>query len=84
MIDIYLLLFLLIVAVGAVSVYVYYLREKSAHLKTIQTGICPKCKKESIVLNDRRGGGCGPKIVSFYCVECGYENSFSIDAGCGL
>ena len=82
--DIYLLLFLLIVGIGSVAVYVYYLREKNQHLKAIQSGVCPKCKKESIVLNDQRSAGCGPKLVSFYCTECGYENSFSVDSGCGL
>jgi len=83
-IDIYLLLFLIIVLVGSVAVYIYYLKEKNEQLEAIQTGKCPKCKKESIVLNDQRGGGCGPKLVSFYCTECGYENSFSIESGCGL
>jgi len=83
--SMYLLLFLLIILVGSVLVYFYYLKEKGEHLKAIQNGICPKCKKESIVLNDERGGGCGPKIVSFYCTECGYENSFSVDNGrCGI
>jgi len=83
-IDIYLLLFLVIVLLGSISVYVYYLKEKNEHLRAIESGICPKCKKTSIVLNDRRGGSCGPKQVSFYCTECGYENSFSIDSRCGL
>ena len=70
--------------VGSIAVYVYYLREKNEQLKTIMSGVCPKCGKESIVLNDKRGGGCGPKLVSFYCIECHYENSFSMDSGCGI
>lgn len=74
----------MIVLVGSISVYIYYLKEKNEHLCAIESGICPKCKQASIVLNDRRGGGCGPKLVSFYCTECGYENSFSVDNGCGL
>ncbi len=82
--DIYLLLFLIIVLVGSVSVAIYYFKEKNEQLQAIQSGICPKCKKESIVLSDQRGGGCGPKLVSFYCTECGYENSFSINGGCGI
>jgi len=82
--DIYLLLFLIIVFVGSVSVYAYYLKDKSEQLKAIKTGICPKCHKESITISDQRGGGCGPKLVSFYCVECGYENSFSVNSGCGI
>ncbi len=83
-IDIYLLLFLVIVLLGSISVYIYYLKEKNEHLRAIESGICPKCKKTSIVLNDRRDGGCGPRQVSFYCTECGYENSFSVNSGCGL
>lgn len=82
--DIYLLLFLIIIFAGSIIVYFYYLKEKNDHLRAIQSGICPKCKKESIVLSDQRGGGCGPKLVSFYCTECGYENSFSVDGGCGI
>jgi len=82
--DIYLLLFLLIVLIGSVVVYVYYLKDKNAQLSAITQGICPKCKKESIVLSDRRGAGCGPKLVRFNCTECGYENSFSMDSGCGI
>lgn len=82
--DIYLILFLVIIFVGSVVVYIYYLKDKTAQLNAIKSGICPKCKKESITLSDQRGGGCGPKLVSFYCIECGYENSFSIESGCGI
>ena len=84
-IDIYLLLFLLIVLIGSVSVYIYYLKEKKEHLDAINRGFCPKCKQKSIVLTDQRSGGCsGPKIVSFECEACGYYNSFSIEThgGC--
>jgi ssDNA-binding Zn-finger/Zn-ribbon topoisomerase 1 len=64
--------------------YVYYLKEKNEALRMIQSGICPQCKKKSIVLSDQRGGGCGPKLVTFTCTECGYENSFSMEGGCSL
>jgi DNA-directed RNA polymerase subunit M/transcription elongation factor TFIIS len=83
-IDIYLLLFLLIVGIGSVAGYIFYLREKNEHLHTIRTGICPRCKKKSIVLSDQRGGGCGPKLVTFTCTECGYQNSFSMNGSCGI
>ena len=82
--DIYLLLFLLIVGIGVVAVYVYYLKEKNSHLKTIQSGICPKCGQKSIYISDTRGGGCGPKTVSFRCTACGYEDSFSMEGSCGI
>ena len=83
-IDTFLILFLLIVGIGSVVSYVYYLKEKNEHLRAIQSGICPKCKERAIFLKDKRGSGCGPKIVTFYCQNCGYENSFSIDEGCGI
>ena len=82
--DMYLLLFLIIVLAGSVSVYIFYLKEKKEHLRAIQTGKCPKCHNESITLSDQRGGGCGPKLVSYYCTECGYENSFSVEGSCSL
>ena len=64
--------------------YVYYLREKNEQLRMIQNGICPRCKRKSIVVSDERGGGCGPKLVTFSCTECGYQNSFSMSGGCSL
>jgi len=82
--DIYLILFLLIIGIGSVAVYAYYLKEKSDHLRAVEHGICPKCHQKTIELTDRRGGGCGPKIVSFECTSCGYENSFSVDSGCSI
>jgi hypothetical protein len=86
LIDIYLLLFLIIVLVGSVTVYTYYLKEKKEELDIINRGFCPKCKKDTIELTDQRSGGCsGPKILSFECHECGYHNSFSVENGgsCG-
>ena len=82
--DIYFVFFLLIVGIGSVAVYAYYLKEKHDHLRAIEHGICPKCHQKTIELTDRRGGGCGPKLVSFECTACGYANSFSIDSGCSL
>jgi len=67
-----------------VVAYIYYLREKNDQLQIIQSGTCPKCGHKSIVLSDQRGGGCGPKLVTFSCPECGYQNSFSINGSCGL
>jgi len=85
-IDLYLLAFLLIVLLGSVSVYIYYLKEKKEQLDSIKRGFCPQCKQKTIELTDQRSGGCsGPKILSFECTECGYTNSFAVegDGGCG-
>jgi len=76
--DIYLILFLLIIGIGSVVTYGYYLREKNEHLRAIESGICPKCHQKTIVLTDQRGAGCGSKMVSFYCEACGYENTFNV------
>ena len=76
--DIYLILFLVIIGVGSVVTYGYYLREKHEHYRAVASGICPKCHQKSIELTDQRGGGCGSKNVSFLCTACGYENSFNV------
>jgi len=78
--DIYLLVFMLIILLGSVLVYIYYLKEKKEQLDTIRRGFCPQCKQNSIELTDQRSGGCsGPQMLSFECLECGYINSFSVD-----
>ena len=83
--DIYLLLFLIIIFSGSIISYIYYLNDKASQLNLIQKGICPICKENSIELTDQRGGGCGPKLITFQCNKCNYENSFSIDnSSCGL
>ncbi|MCF6206855.1 MAG: hypothetical protein L3J47_08220 [Sulfurovum sp.] len=85
-IDIYLLLFLIIVLVGSVTVTIYYLKEKNEELNAIKRGFCPRCRKDTIELVDQRSGGCsGPKILTYECSECGYHNSFSVEeqGGCG-
>jgi len=76
--DPYLVAFLVIVGLGIVFAYGYYLREKHEHLRAIESGICPKCGQKTIVLSDQRGTGCGSKMVSFYCEACGYENTFNV------
>lgn len=77
--DYYLLAFMLIILIGSVLVYIYYLKEKKEQLDSIKRGFCPKCKKESIELSDQRSGGCsGPKILSFVCTSCEYTNSFAV------
>jgi len=76
--DIYLVAFLLIVGIGSVTVYAYYLKEKSQHLRAVETGICPKCGQPSIQLTDQRHTGCGSKMISFRCEACGYENTFNV------
>jgi RNase P subunit RPR2 len=77
---------MLIILIGSVSVYTYYLKEKKVELDSIKRGFCPKCHQRSVELTDQRSGGCsGPKILSFECLECGYTNSFAVenDGSCG-
>jgi len=82
-VDIYLLTFLFIILVGSVTVYIYYLKEKHAHLHTIERGFCPKCRHNTIVMTDKRAAGsCGTKLYTYECETCGYTNSFSIDESC--
>jgi RNase P subunit RPR2 len=70
---------------GSVVGYAYYLKEKKEQLDSIKRGFCPQCHQKSIEISDERGGGCGPKLISFECKECGYQNSFSVENGsCGL
>ena len=83
-IDPYLLAFLIIVLVGCVVGYAYYLREKNGDLREIEQGKCPACHKEGIEEVDRRGGGCSPRVVTFKCPHCKYENSFTIPGNCSL
>ena len=83
-IDFYLLAFLIIILIGSVTVYIYYLKEKKEQLSIIERGFCPRCKHNSIELVDKRSGGCsGPQILSFECMECGYHNSFAVESGGG-
>ena len=71
---------MLILLVGSVLVYIYYLKEKKEQLDAIKRGFCPKCHQKSIELTDQRSGGCsGPKLLSFTCLECGYANSFAVE-----
>jgi DNA-directed RNA polymerase subunit M/transcription elongation factor TFIIS len=71
---------MLLVLLGSVSVYVYYLKEKKEQLDAIRRGFCPKCHHKSILLTDQRSGGCSdPKLLSFECTECGYTNSFAVE-----
>lgn len=77
---------MLIILLGSVFVYMYYLKEKKEHLDAIKRGFCPKCHQKSIELTDQRSGGCsGPKMLTFECLECGYINSFAVDSSqsCG-
>jgi DNA-directed RNA polymerase subunit M/transcription elongation factor TFIIS len=76
--DPYLIAFLLIVGLGIVVGYAYYLKEKHEQLRAIESGICPKCGQKSIELTDQRGAGCGSKMVSFRCTVCEYENTFNV------
>jgi len=78
--DFYLLAFMLIVLIGTVLVYIYYLKDKTEQLNSIRRGFCPQCKQDSIERTDQRNTGCsGPQILTFECLSCGYVNSFSVD-----
>ncbi len=77
---------MLIILLGSVFVYIYYLKEKKEQLNAITRGFCPKCHQKSIELSDQRSGGCsGPKMLTFECLECGYVNQFAVDSNqsCG-
>lgn len=70
---------MLIILLGSVTVYIYYLKEKKEQLDAIKRGFCPKCHQKSIELIDKRSGGCsGPQMLSFECMECGYHNHFAV------
>lgn len=78
--DYYLLAFMLIIFIGSIVVYIYYLKEKKDELETIRRGYCPQCKQNSIELTDQRSGGCsGPQILTFKCFSCDYINSFAVN-----
>jgi len=80
--NFYLLFFLLIVIIGLIISYVYFMREKKANLQAIERGICPKCHKESVELIDQRSSGCGgPKMLTFECKDCDYINTFNVNGG---
>ena len=80
--NFYLLFFLLIVIIGLVISYIYFMREKKENLRAIQEGICPKCHKEGMELIDQRSTGCsGPKMLTFECKECKYVGTFHVNGG---
>ena len=82
--DFYLLFFLLIIIIGSVVSYIYFMKEKKANLQTIQQGICPKCHKDSMELIDQRDTRCGgPKLLTFECKNCDYVNTFNVNIGGG-
>ena len=80
--NFYLLFFLLIIIIGIVVSYVYFMKEKKASLHAIEQGICPKCHQESMELTDQRSTGCGgPKMLTFECQNCNYVNTFNVNGG---
>ncbi len=83
--NLYLLFFLLIIIIGLVVSYIYFMKEKKAMLLAIERGICPKCHKPTIEIIDQRSTGCSsPRMVTFECRECKYIDTFHIDSrGCG-
>jgi RNase P subunit RPR2 len=75
----YLLFFLLIVSIGIVISYIYFMKEKKANLMAIEQGVCPKCHKPTIEIIDQRSTGCsGPKMITFECKECKYHSVYHI------
>ena len=83
--DPFLLAFIVIVLVGSVTVYGYYLKEKKAQLNAVLRGVCPRCKQKTVVVTDRRSHGCsGTETIHIVCESCGFENSFTVPTGgCG-
>ena len=78
--NFYLLFFLLIIIVGLIVSYVYFMKEKKAQLQAINQGICPKCQQQSMELIDQRSTGCsGPKLMTFECKNCQYINTFHVE-----
>lgn len=85
--DFYLVAFLLLILIGSIIVYIYYLKEKKEELDSIRRGFCPKCHQDTIELTDKRSGGCSaPSMLTFTCMHCDYTNSFSVNNGdsCGV
>ena len=65
--------------------YGFYLKEKDRDYAKIEQGFCPKCKQKTIELVDIRGSGCSPKTLTFKCINCGYEDSFTQkNSGCSI
>ena len=83
--NFYLLFFLLIIIIGLVVSYIYFMKEKKANLQAIEQGICPKCHKSTMELIDQRSTGCSaPKMLTFECQACKYVNTFHVQGGsCG-
>ena len=80
--NFYLLFFFLIIIIGLVISYIYFMKEKKSNLKAIEQGICPKCHNMSMVLIDQRSTGCGgPKMLTFECKSCDYVNTFNVNGG---
>jgi len=80
--NFYLLFFLLIVLIGLVVSYIYFMKEKKANLRAIEQGICPKCQQVTMDLIDQRSTGCGgPKLMTFECNHCKYIGSFHVNGG---
>jgi len=80
--NFYLLFFLLIVSIGLIVSYIYFMKEKKENLLAIQEGICPKCKEKSMELIDQRSTGCsGPKMLTFECQSCKYVGTFHVEVG---
>lgn len=64
--------------------YGFFLKEKNKEFNKVNEGFCPKCKNQTVDIVDIRGSGCSPKIITFRCQSCGYENSFTQPSNCSL
>jgi len=83
-IDFFAVFLIIFIFIASVVGYYYYLKEKNVEFSQVNEGICPKCHNRTIDLVDIRGSGCSPKIVTYRCYSCGYENSFTEEASCSL
>lgn len=83
-IDLFSIFLIIFIFVAGIVGYYFYLKEKNIELSKANEGICPKCNQQTIDLVDVRGSGCSPKIITYRCYNCGYENSFTEQSGCSI
>ena len=83
-IDLFTIFLIIFILIASIIGYTYYLKEKDIEYSQINDGVCPKCKNRTIELVDVKGSGCSPKLITYRCYNCGYENSFTESSSCSL
>ena len=80
----YIFVVALVVAVLGALTYYLYIKEKGEKLSKIERGVCPECESPTITLKRSKGGGCsGTSSMIYRCDQCGYEEEFNVEKGCG-